>query len=292
MKQIYILFTFIAFALSLASCSNTPDDIIDLQVQKVAIDDSTSVAYRTYGSGRRAIVFVHGFGCDMNSWEAQFDILKEDKSHILVFIDLPGYGISDKPHIDYTLSFFAKAVESVIDDTHVQNPLLVGHSLGTAVCRQVCFEQQDRIGGLCDIDGVYCFYDNATPEYIEAIDAFSKSFDGDSCREVITGFVYSLAGPDTPQEITEYALSVMPQIPEYVASSTMRNLVNKKWWNGSIINVPTVVICTKNSGLEADNKEKMEMLYSNLDYTELSTCGHFIMLELPEIVSNKLNQIR
>ena len=37
-----------------------------------------------------------------------------------------------------------------------------------------------------------------------------------------------------------------------------------------------------------DNKQKMGRLYPNLDYTELTTCGHFIHMEQPEMFNDKL----
>jgi pimeloyl-ACP methyl ester carboxylesterase len=40
--------------------------------------------------------------------------------------------------------------------------------------------------------------------------------------------------------------------------------------------------------LEPDNKEKMQALYPNLDYTELTTCGHFIHMEQSEMFNEKL----
>ena len=49
-----------------------------------------------------------------------------------------------------------------------------------------------------------------------------------------------------------------------------------------------MVICTQNSGLDPDNKQKMLRLYPNLDYTELTTCGHFIHMEQPEMFNKKL----
>ena len=49
------------------------------------------------------------------------------------------------------------------------------------------------------------------PEYVEAVDQFGHVFDGPECREVITGFVSSLAGKETPKDITGYAMSVMPE---------------------------------------------------------------------------------
>lgn len=147
----------------------------------------------------------------------------------------------------------------------------------------------EHTGGLVDVDGVYCFYDgNESLEYVEAVQQFDHAFDGNDCREVITSFVSSLKGKYTPQDITDYAMSVMPETPQYVASSTMQNLVNKRWWNTSTITDPVMVICTQNSGLDPDNKEKKQALYPNLDYTELTTCGHFIHMEQADMFNKKL----
>ena len=181
-------------------------------------------------------------------------------------------------------------------DHNFENAVFVGHSLGTPVCRRTLMST-DHGGALVDVDGVYCFYDGTeTPEYVEAINQFSHAFDGPDCREVITGFVSSLAGPNTPQEVTDYAMSVMPETPQYVASSTMQHLVERQWWPSvktfqeTSLPIPVMVICTQNSGLEPDNEQKMRALYPKLDYTELTTCGHFIHMEQPEMFNKKLKR--
>ena len=43
-----------------------------------------------------------------------------------------------------------------------------------------------------------------------------------------------------------------------------------------------------NGGLDADNRQKMQRLYLHLDYTELTTCGHFIHMEQPKMFNDKL----
>ena len=224
----------------------------------------------------------------MNTWEKQFEAFRDGKDLQLVFIDLPGYGLSDKPHVEYTLDFFAHAIDEVLNVNSIKDAVFVGHSLGTPVCRQTLMTTGHK-GALVDVDGVYCFYDGTeTPEYVEAVNQFGHAFDGDNYREVITGFVSSLAGKETPQEINDYAMSVMPETPQYVASSTMQHLIEKKWWPNHQITQPVMVICTQNSGLDPDNKQKMGRLYPNLDYTELTTCGHFIHMEQPEMFNDKL----
>lgn len=278
-----------AVIIAALGCSRTPASIEELP-SRFARMDSVNIHYKEYGSGENAVVFVHGFGCDMNSWEKQYEGLKGDKGLRMMFIDLPGFGGSDKPRVEYTLQFFADAVNSVLVKEHVDSAVFVGHSLGTPVCRQVLLTGGK--GALCDIDGVYCFYSEpVSPEYEAAIKAFAGSFTGEGCRANIEGFVTSLAGPDTPASITEYAMSTMPLTPEYVASSTMRNLVERKWWTGEPIRVPAKIICTQNSGLDPDNKEKMAALYPRMDYTELTTCGHFIQMEQPELVNEQIKKL-
>ena len=289
MKRIVL---FLLFALLLVGCGNQPQTLSELKSEYVTIDDSIRVHYKLWNesddSDAKAVCLVHGFGCDMNTWEKQFEAFRDDKGLQLVFIDLPGYGQSDKPHVEYTLDFFAHAIDKVLNKNNIKDAVFVGHSLGTPVCRQTLLGT-DHKGALVDVDGVYCFYDGTeTPEYVEAVIQFGHAFDGNNCREVITGFVSSLAGKETPQEINDYAMSVMPETPQYVASSTMQHLIEKRWWPNRQIILPAMVICTQNSGLDTDNKQKMERLYPNLDYTELTTCGHFIHMEQPEMFNDKL----
>lgn len=287
----------------LCACSSIPENISDLPSQFTTLDDSIQVHYKSWGEGPQSMLFVHGFGCDMNAWEAQFDAFKTNDSLRLIFIDLPGYGQSSKPHTDYTMDLFSRSVLGVCDAVHADYSLLVGHSLGTPVCRWTLMHRPDRVAGLLDVDGVYCLYpklsDEPTPEeqakadsYEQQVQAFAGMFDGEACRANIEGFVQSLAGPNTPAEITDYAMRTMPETPEYVASSTMHNLIDPKWWPQFVIPFNTEVICTQNSGLEPDNREQMEALYSNMEYTELTTCGHFIQLEQPEVVNSRLEALR
>ena len=133
------LFSAIA-SMSMLSCQQKYDSIESLPSQYVTMDDSIKVHYKQWGEGLHTVMFVHGFGCDMNTWEEQYDAFCNDKDMRLLFIDLPGYGKSDKPHVDYTLSFFCNAIVAVLNEVNCGYVHLVGHSLGTPVCRQMLYE--------------------------------------------------------------------------------------------------------------------------------------------------------
>ena len=240
------------------------------------------------------MLFVHGFGCDMDVWEKQFEGFCEDDIRLL-FIDLPGFGNSDKLHTDYTLDYFAQAVESVLEAEKINRVILIGHSLGTPICLRMVQRGNVSIVGLCDVDGVYCLYpqDSAMLAlYEEAVQGFAESFCGCDVKQNITDFVYSLAGPDTPQEIVDYSLSTMPNTPDFVACSSMSHLIDHKYWDDwekRQVCIPALVVCTKNSGIAPDNQEQMKRFYSNMTYWELDACGHFIMWEQSDEFNRRLH---
>ncbi|MGN0214833.1 MAG: alpha/beta fold hydrolase [Muribaculaceae bacterium] len=283
------------------SC-NKSETIDELTSHYVEVGDAVKVHYKTSGEGDLAMVFVHGFGCDINTWQKQYEAFRDSDNLQLIFIDLPGYGESDKPVADYTFEYFAKAINAVLQNENVNRAIMIGHSLGTPVCRQMVFDYPEKVAALFDVDGVYCLYPEVGDEssddereraeqYDNAVKGFAACFCGDSVSENISNFAQSLAGPHTPGWIKRYALEHMPEAEEHVACSTMINLIDRKWWTGAWIDVPTTVICTQNSGLEPDNEAQMQKLYSNLDYVELTDCGHFIHMEQPELVNKKLAEL-
>ena len=100
---------YLLFALLLMNCGNKPQTLSELKSECITIDDSIRVHYKISNrqTDTKTICFVHGFGCDMNTWENQFEAFRDDENLQLVFIDLPGYGQSDIPHVDKSPDFSA-----------------------------------------------------------------------------------------------------------------------------------------------------------------------------------------
>src|SRR5436305_6227495 len=92
--------------------------------------DGAKVRYESYGKGKEAVVFIHGWTCDLTFWRGQAPSYQKHRS---LLIDLPGHGQSDKPEVDYSEERFALAVDAVMRDAGVERAVLVGHSMGGAV---------------------------------------------------------------------------------------------------------------------------------------------------------------
>jgi pimeloyl-ACP methyl ester carboxylesterase len=92
--------------------------------------DGGYVHYESYGSGSEALVFIHGWTCDLTFWRGQAPLYEKRRS---LLVDLPGHGQSSKPEANYTMDRLARGVEAAMRDAGVERAVLVGHSMGGPV---------------------------------------------------------------------------------------------------------------------------------------------------------------
>ncbi len=90
--------------------------------------DGIDIAYSDSGSGERTLVLIHGLNSYIPEWTANIPELA--KHARVVAIDLPGYGRSSKANYRYSMAFFARVVERVIERLDLRHVTLVGHSMG------------------------------------------------------------------------------------------------------------------------------------------------------------------
>lgn len=97
------------------------------------------------GSGE-PVILLHGFGESLLSWRAVFDRLAGRMD--VVAVDLPGFGLSDKPASGYSTDSLALIVLRAMDALGMERAWVVGHSLGGAVATAVAANAPTRVRGL------------------------------------------------------------------------------------------------------------------------------------------------
>lgn len=102
------------------------------------------------GVGDPTLVFVHGFSCAHEDWDAAVERLSG--AHRCVAVDLPGHGRSALPSW-YSIEALAAAVNEVVVAADLSDVVLVGHSLGTKVVRACVRQAPERVRGLALVDG-------------------------------------------------------------------------------------------------------------------------------------------
>jgi pimeloyl-ACP methyl ester carboxylesterase len=99
--------------------------------------------------GSPTLVFVHGFGCTLEDWSAQFDGLSS--SFKCVALDLPGHGSSAKPE-QPSIAALALAVNAVKAESGGAEVILIGHSMGAKVIREAYRQSSQGVRGLVFVD--------------------------------------------------------------------------------------------------------------------------------------------
>ena len=122
---------------------------------KVRLDDGFDIQYDEYGNNDKPthILFIHGLGSSSIVWRDIPQALSENFHTIAV--DLIGFGGSDKPALDYTISYFSHFIKSFLNQIGIRNSdkiVIIGHSLGGYIAAEYAIENKEQIGKLVLID--------------------------------------------------------------------------------------------------------------------------------------------
>ncbi|HTO84684.1 MAG TPA: acetoin dehydrogenase dihydrolipoyllysine-residue acetyltransferase subunit [Methylomirabilota bacterium] len=110
--------------------------------ETVEITGGRKIRYLKLGSADGPpIVFVHGFGGDLNNWLFNQEALAE--SHTTYAIDLPGHGGSTKDVGAGDLASMTAALAAWLDALKIARTHLVGHSMGGGVVLQLAATKPD-----------------------------------------------------------------------------------------------------------------------------------------------------
>lgn len=238
--------------------------------------DNIRIHYKSIGSGDTALVFIHGWGGDMRYWRDQIPAFA-GKMRVLL-IDLPGHGQSDKPKTDYTMDLFAKAVNAMLEDAHVDKAVLVGHSMGTPVIRQFYRLFPNKTRGLVVVDGSL----RGSKLTKEQLDSFVNRFTGPDFKGTYHKFTDSMFTPNTPAAVREDIKQWLPSAPQYVAVSAMKAMFDPAIWTDNPIHVPTLVIMAKSPRWSADYQAYIRKLAPGVEYHAMDGVGHLLMMEKPD----------
>lgn len=108
--------------------------------------DGLRVRYARRGEGRDTVLFLHGFGGDLDNWLFNLDALAE--GHTVVALDLPGHGQSTPSLPGTTLKDLARFVAHFMDALDIGQAHLVGHSMGGGVAAQLALDVPQRVQSL------------------------------------------------------------------------------------------------------------------------------------------------
>jgi len=119
-------------------------------VGEVVSRDGLAVRYEVVGAGAPPLVLVHGWSCDRTYWRHQ--TAHFSRRATVVTVDLGGHGESGTGRVAWTVRSFGDDVVAVLDALDLRDAVLVGHSLGGQIVRQVAYRNPKAVAGLVLVD--------------------------------------------------------------------------------------------------------------------------------------------
>lgn len=246
---------------------------LDWAPSQFAQYDGARVHYKSLGTGTTAVIFVHGWNGALEVWNAQIPVVTGKTRAI--FVDLPGFGRSDKPEVAYTMDYFAGALDAVARAAGVERAVLVGHSLGTPVIRQFYRRYPAKVAGLVAVDGALRAFLKDTAQIRQFVARFEAADYQANVGAMFDGMLAAVTDTAARASVKRIALAT----PKHAAVSSMRWQVDPSVWGDDSINVPLLAVMAPNPGWNADYIAYVKRLAPGAQVELITGAGHFLMMD-------------
>jgi pimeloyl-ACP methyl ester carboxylesterase len=277
MKKYFLVYCVSIILCLFASCQEeTTTEALGITNDYVASQDGVFIHYQVQGKGTPAIVFIHGWSCDLKYWEKQWTPFAE--KYTVVSIDLAGHGRSGLNRESWTIPAFGEDVVAVVKKLGLSEIILVGHSMGGSVVLEAAKHIPDQVIGLVGVDTHQDLEQKVTKD---EFDQFFAPIRADF-KKATKDFVRSMFAPDSDPALVEKIVTDMSSAPPEVGKATFE--ANFDYWMYNIVqafrDTKAPITCI-NSDKYPSNPEGNKRINPSYKLKIMSGVGHFVMLEDP-----------
>jgi pimeloyl-ACP methyl ester carboxylesterase len=231
--------------------------------------DGVKVNYIVSGEGRN-IVLLHGWGQNIQAFESVHKFL--EKKFRVFTIDFPGFGASDQPPTPWGIEEYTVLVEKFINELHIEDPILIGHSFGGRV--SIVYGSRNSVRKIILVDSA-----GVKPK--RSINYYIKVYTFKTAKYLLKLPIINLREKELLDKLrakfgsSDYKNSsgVLQQTMVKVVNEDLTHLMPK-------ISAPTLLIWGENdTATPVSDGKLMEKLIPDAGLVVLKGCGHFSYLE-------------
>jgi len=230
------------------------------------------IHYRVGGRGK-PLVLVHGLGATAESWAGPMTALIR-RGYRVYAIDLLGFGRSDCPDVDYSITLQTQILEQFFDSQNLASADLGGWSMGGWVALKFALTLPDRVRRLFVVDSAGLTFE--------------------------LPFGPAVFQPATVEDAQRLLMLLTPYagyLPRFMARDLIRYMRPTRWvvqramqsmmWGGDLLDdklqamrVPVLVVWGKQDRLIPSTcGEEMHRQMPHSRFVMLDGCGHMLPVE-------------
>ena len=241
--------------------------------------DGNSIRYIEEGTSKENLLLIHGLGASAERWEHV--IPQFAKNYRVLVPDLIGFGLSDKPLVDYTTDYLSDFIRKFLKKLNIDSVIIIGSSLGGQIGAEFTYQNNSMVKKLVLISpsGIMKHSTPALDAYVmaalypsdsSASNAFqimsgSKNID----KKTIKGFVRRMKLPNAKMAFMSTLLGLKD------AEIISEKLVS--------IKSPTLIIWGENDPIIPI--KYAQSFVSEIDdcrFVKMENCGHTPYVEVPD----------
>jgi pimeloyl-ACP methyl ester carboxylesterase len=242
-----------------------------------------------------AVVFLHGVGGGRHGWAPQQAHVARLGWRSLAW-DMPGYGDSARV-TPYDFAHLAQALWQMLDAAHIDQAVLVGHSMGAMVALQAWTQKPERITGL--------LLAASSPAFGRSDGDFQKQFlaqrlapleAGKTMGDIADKLIPSMVAPGCNTPFLKPALALAREGMAAIAPDTYRAALHALVQFEQRAALPTLTVPVLCLAAEHDRTapstvmEKMAQKIPGARYACLAGAGHLLHCEQPEAFNAELEK--
>jgi pimeloyl-ACP methyl ester carboxylesterase len=223
-----------------------------------------------FGEYGQSLVFIHGSGGNSSAWSMQYAELH--KIFNIAAIDLPGHGKSGGQG-EKDIFAYVERLKEILSVLKLQNPLLIGHSLGAAISLGFAARYPRDLSGVAAVGGGLTM-----PVNPEILDGFDRQ------PEVILDLMckFSLAKENRLQLFDALRQSLGQASVEVVAGDMLACSKFDLTGKMSSITTPVLAICGKEDKMTPPAfAEQIASGIVDARLVLIEGAGHMVMMEKP-----------
>ncbi len=196
---------------------------------------SVRTCYWSAGTAGPPVLLLHPMGACKEHWQGTIPGLA--RSHRVYAVDLPGFGLTDKPPVSYSLPYFTQFICDLLSRLNLDHVDLIGASLGGAIAVSVAIQHPDRVNKLvlADIPGLgKAVHPMLRLGTIPILGDFLTRPSRQNSRMVEKSCIYNPQMIDEQRIELGYQRSILPGAQAALAS-TSRALMNVRGVRDSVI---------------------------------------------------------
>ena len=241
--------------------------------------DGNTIRYVEEGASEENLLLIHGLGASAERWEHV--IPQFAKNYRVLVPDLIGFGLSDKPVVDYTTDYLSEFIRKFLKKLGIDSVSIIGSSLGGQIGAEFTYQNNSMVEKLVLISpsGIMKHSTPALDAYVmaalypsdsSASNAFqimsgSKNID----KKTIKGFVQRMKLPNAKMAFMSTLLGLKD------AEIISEKLVS--------IKSPTLIIWGENDPVIPI--KYAQSFVSEIDdcrFVKMENCGHTPYVEVPD----------